>query len=262
VLGADDRAWCAVAMQMYEELWDKISLLFTVGEETWGIGSTFFVKHSLELLEKCTYCIVPDRKWDSDLICSHNDYGSEKFEDEVLEHLWLFGFKSVVWVWSDADQLSDVMNCFNISIGYYDQHTAREVLVTTELEHSTKALVYLVENYNNKLPPPDKTVSYYRQYNSHNYYWTGFGYDDDDYPPIAQDFGRANRWRSYSLDWPILTINKTTYLYDSNWEIIVLEPDTYYLEAAWYDNEALGYDDDDIIDTDDDDVLVSQYELA
>jgi len=39
------------------------------------------------MVEQCTYGIIPDRKGDSDLICSKNDYGTEDFEKEILKHL-------------------------------------------------------------------------------------------------------------------------------------------------------------------------------
>ena len=83
-IGADDKCGIAIAMELYEKFGNKVSLLFTVGEETGGIGISGFDK---TLLKQCTYAIIPDRKGGQDIIGSHNDYCTKEFEEHITGFL-------------------------------------------------------------------------------------------------------------------------------------------------------------------------------
>lgn len=257
VLGADDRAGVAIAMELYEMLWNKVSLLFTVGEESGGVGSKHFVKEHKDLVESCTYAIVPDRKWDSDLICTLNGYGSKDFEKAVLEHLELFWFKSVHGVWSDANQLCNLINCFNISVGYYGQHTSKEYLIPDEMEHTLAALKYLIEQYNESLPKPvvteSKPYSYGRTYmwgcwQAHYADrwlcgWLGWGedsyFDREYYFKEAEELARQKREKWFALDGSILRLETDIVMYNSLGEAFVLPADQYYLEREDLDDDEI-----------------------
>lgn len=236
ILGADDRAWVAIAMELYEKYWDQVSLLFTIGEESGGVGSSHFCSQHEEMVEQCTYGIIPDRKGDSDLICSKNDYGTEDFEKEILKHLWLFGFESVRWVWSDADKISRVINCFNISVGYYNQHTCKEYLIPDEMEHTLKALCYLIEHYNESLPKPEPKQYGYGTLGWYSYCWWAYddGFDDLAWYGLAWYHEKKNK--VFELDWPILEISQPVMVYNSEGQSFKLEPDQYYIERIGEDD--------------------------
>lgn len=93
-IGADDKVGVAIALQLYANYGDKISLLFTVGEETGGIGSASFSTNYRALLESCSYCIIADRRGASDIIGVGNNYCTVEFRDAVKPILSKYGYKT------------------------------------------------------------------------------------------------------------------------------------------------------------------------
>ena len=235
---ADDKCGIALAMELYEQLGDKISLLFTVWEESGCIWINHFVKENEALLKDITYAIIPDRKGSSDIICKCNDYGSELFDTAIMGHLWMFWFKSVVWLYSDCDTICDYINCFNISCGYYEPHTHKEYVVVDELENTYNTILYLINNYNERLEKPTK---------HHSYYDTPYEYyerEKDYYKKTGEDYNDYKNPIEY--DWEIMYVNRTVELYWNWGKQIVIPAGKYYIASD--NNRATskeGYDDDD-----------------
>lgn len=175
-IGWDDKCWIAIAMQLYEELWDKISLLFTVWEETWCVGSTYFKTNHKDLLEQCLYCVVPDRRNWWDLLCQKHWYGSKEFETDVLEYLSPYWFTSEQGSICDANQFKSVLNCFNISVWYYEPHTSKDWISLDEFENTYNALHDLVSNYRERKEPYKFEIKPIKTWSGKNY-----SYDDDYY---------------------------------------------------------------------------------
>jgi len=83
-MGADDKVGIFIALELYKRHPKKVSLIFTIQEETGGIGADKFDK---SLIADNTYMVIPDRYGRSDVIASHNDYCTDEFENEVMIHL-------------------------------------------------------------------------------------------------------------------------------------------------------------------------------
>ncbi len=243
----DDKCWIAIAMELYEELWDKISLLFCVWEEHWRIGSIAFMKNHPDLLAKCTYCVIADRKNGYDLIWNQNSYCSKQFENEVLEIIWDFWYKAERWVLSDADTFRTMLNCINMSCWYYDAHTSKDWLSIDEFENCFEAMRTLVMTYNKKLPIYsllDNT--HYNTYKQSKkkakqeslpfYNWRaqvpededeeGYGYNPD---KEAEKLGidMAKRMVKLNYKYRSLTIWEEIVLMDEKFNEIVLKPGEY-----------------------------------
>ena len=152
VLWWDDRVGVAIAMQLYEDMPDKVSLLFTRQEETWlNWAREFTTKHS-DMLKDTTYGIVIDRKGKWDFIGKHNDFCSDEFDKKACDILRSYWFTSVPWWSSDTRHLANHINAFNISCWYYNPHTTEEYVVLDEARNTYEALKHLIQNFNEKLP--------------------------------------------------------------------------------------------------------------
>ena len=169
VLWADDRAWVAIAMQLYEDLWDNISILFCSREEIGRVGSQAFVRNHQDLLEQCQYCIIPDRANDWDIISSQNKYCSKEFEDEIAELMKPFWYKPARWVLCDADSFSGIINSVNLSVWYYWQHTKDEFIILDEFVNAYSAILYVMSTYKDKLDPYVEPTKVYEPYRDR--YW-------------------------------------------------------------------------------------------
>ena len=155
---ADDKCGIAIGMKLYEELWDKISILFTVWEEIWGLWIEEFDK---ELLSKVSYAIVPDRKWDSDIIWKHNHYCTEEFQDKIIELIEDYWYKPEIWIFSDANCISRYINVVNLSVWYYHAHTDNEFVMEDHFINAYEAIKNIVTNFNEK---QDWPASYQEEY--------------------------------------------------------------------------------------------------
>lgn len=149
---ADDKCWIAIVMQIYEELWDKVSLLFTVWEESWLVGAREFVKKFPKTLDSCTYCVIPDRMWWWDIIWRTNDYCSFEFQTEVKKIMSEWWYNPVRWVCCDANAISEILNCVNISCWYMNHHKDTEYVDLTEFYSAYVWIYNLLIQFNTKMP--------------------------------------------------------------------------------------------------------------
>lgn len=198
VIWWDDKCWIAIAMELYEQLWDRISLLFSRQEETWCNWAREFCNHHKDLVEQCSYCLVLDRKWSWDIIWYQNQYCSKEFEDEIARLLKDFWYKPEKGLCSDANQISKIINAVNLSVGYYNPHTKTEYINCDNLINAYQAALYVVEHLDWDYP-----IYEYKYYNSSKTYnkwlWLfdyGYGYDDYD-----NDYWFSENWRYWSYLW-------------------------------------------------------------
>ena len=153
-IGADDKCWIAIAMELYETNPDRFSLLFTVGEESGGLWVQDFVDEHADELRKLKYCVIADRKWSKDIIWSNNGYCTEEFNAIVHEYMKPFWYKPEIGVYCDADVLYEYLNCINVSCGYYNAHTNDEFVVVDEFQNAFNALLELTNKLDVRLDPP------------------------------------------------------------------------------------------------------------
>lgn len=152
-IGADDKVGIAIATWIYKHNKDKVNVVFTRDEETGCLGSEYFLKHHRDLLEKCSYCVIADRRGNADIISSDNDYCTIEFQNVIhgmIGNLW---YKPAKWVRSDCDTWKLVMNCINLSCWYYNAHSDMEYIKHEETWNCLRAVEQIVLKYNEKLEP-------------------------------------------------------------------------------------------------------------
>ena len=142
-LGADDRAGCAI-LWILRDLGH--SLLITDGEESHRQGSTWLMNYNDDIADEINgehqFLVQFDRKNANDFKCYH--VGSDDFRSYV----------QIATGYTEPDKKSytDIVTLcqriagVNLSIGYYDEHSAKESLVYDEWEKTLKvARKWLVE---------------------------------------------------------------------------------------------------------------------
>ena len=174
----DDKCWIALAMELYEKYWDRVSLLFSRQEEVGHLWASDFCRNHSDLLKQCKYCLVLDRRNAWDIISSDNGYCSKEFEDEIYRCTKDFGYKPTHWLLSDADAYSKYINCVNLSVWYYNAHTSNEYIVIEELKNAFNAVCNIIENFQGEYDiyhEPERksycdSYSYYGWYGHSSYY--------------------------------------------------------------------------------------------
>lgn len=130
-IGADDRAGCCMAWQLKSL---GHSILIPNAEEIGGVGSHFLMsqKEWVDIVNSHQFALEMDRMNASDLACY--DITTPEFES------WICGqfpqYKKVNGIWTDVCVLCEDICGFNISVGYYNQHTTKEVLVESQWEYT------------------------------------------------------------------------------------------------------------------------------
>lgn len=157
VLGADDRAGVYAALQVYAKAKVKPHLLFTDLEEVGGVGAKE-VCTSLPCPEGVKLLIELDRK-------GCNEWVSyEKQHKKVKKYVEKFGFIEEYGSYSDIADIAPVWNkaSVNLSVGYYHQHSTKEILHLDELELTIQRVLSMTEDPITKdyTPPEDQYRGY------------------------------------------------------------------------------------------------------
>jgi hypothetical protein len=134
-LGADDRAGCAILWALNNL---GHSLLITDGEERGRLGSRFLMEDpsnrdiAEEINEGHSFAVQFDRRNAADFKCY--DVGTDEFRSYVA--------KMTGYTEPDRSTYTDITTIcrripgVNLSIGYYQEHTLDEYLVTREWQHT------------------------------------------------------------------------------------------------------------------------------
>ena len=193
----DDKCWIALAMELYEKYWDRVSLLFSRQEEVGHLWASDFCRNHSDLLKQCKYCLVLDRRNAWDIISSDNGYCSKEFEDEIYRCTKDFGYKPTHWLLSDADAYSKYINCVNLSVWYYNAHTSNEYIVIEELKNAFNAVCNIIENFQGEYDiyhEPERKP-YYGSYNYYGWYGHSSYYGSD--RNKEYDWSRSNSRSTY-----------------------------------------------------------------
>lgn len=129
ILGGDDGCGIFILLNLIESGAD-ISFAFFSNEECGMFGSRLFPKEKLATIP---YCLVIDRMGNNNIICSRNNYGSEEFENALVEVGVPFGYKPERGFCSDADALREYISCANLSCGYYKAHSCQEYVIYNDV---------------------------------------------------------------------------------------------------------------------------------
>ena len=159
IIGGDDKCGVAMLMQLYEEYWDNISILFTRQEETGCHWIAAFAKEHGEELKELNYCLVLDRRWEWDIIGYNNWYCSKQFEKNLSKHIKSFWYEPADWLSSDANVISRYINTVNLSVWYYNPHMDTEYINIQDFLNAYAAVDYLLQNFGERNVPIYKRQS-------------------------------------------------------------------------------------------------------
>ena len=224
VIWGDDKCWIAIAMEIYEKLWDKVSLLFTRQEEVGMVWAGAFVTSHSDLLAECKYCLTLDRRWAGDIIGYDNCYCSKEFQDEVYRLTKEFGYKPTKWFASDANKISRVLNCVNLSVWYYNPHQKTEFIKCDDMQNACEATMYIVQHLEDNFPIYQAPVYQSKQVSSVYqqptlYDWVGWPADEE------EDDGYYSRLKArrdrYKTDKNLDDETLHKYFQYTNWKLIV-----------------------------------------
>lgn len=141
-LGADDRAGIFAIIRLLE-MGLRPHIIFTTDEEKGGLGAESLVK----TYKKCPfknvkYFIELDRQGYDDCVFYHCN------NESFTEYIESFGFKTVMGTYTD---ICDFMEAWgiagvNLSIGYFNEHTLAEYLVSNALKETILKIVEMLKN--------------------------------------------------------------------------------------------------------------------
>lgn len=185
VIGADDKCGIYLTLRLLKEREHPINFVFSRDEEVGCIGIKEILsnpKNINQIRENCLYCLVLDRHGSKDICCSYNDYGTKEFEDALVETSVANGFeyRPSNALYSDADFLSNHISTANLSVGYYNEHTAKEKIVLEELETAYEYVRAILYEVKEKYEAPKKVdnIGYFDEYD----YFMARNEFQDDYP--------------------------------------------------------------------------------
>jgi hypothetical protein len=148
ILGADDKAGVAVIMYMIAKNIPGVYWFF-IGEERGGLGSRYVAQNidQYPFMQGKTKCISFDRRNYYSVItkqmgvqCCSNDFGQQ-----ICDEMSKGGLKlklDPTGVFTDSASFIDLIpECTNISVGYFDEHTHKEMLNVSYLERLCEASV-------------------------------------------------------------------------------------------------------------------------
>lgn len=129
-LGADNAAGVFVLLQMIAARVPGRYFFFR-GEERGGIGSSWLVMHRADMLQGIRAAIAFDRR-DTHSIITHMSVGrtcSDAFADSLAVALNMGHDRDDTGSFTDTANLADLVpECTNVSVGYDNEHSARETL--------------------------------------------------------------------------------------------------------------------------------------
>ena len=146
ILGADDKAGVAVMLYMMENKIPGIYYFF-IGEERGGIGSRDLASEysSFEFLKNVKKCVSFDRRKTGSVItsqygrvCCSNEFATALCKEYNKSGLNLSTDPTGVFT-DSASFIDDISECTNVSVGYNNEHTFREIQNITYLEKLAKA---------------------------------------------------------------------------------------------------------------------------
>jgi hypothetical protein len=132
-LGADDGVGIYIMLKMIQERIPG-TYVFHTGEECGGKGAHELLKHRKEWLSKFERAVAFDRPNDSEVIITQGGMpcaSEEAGEDlaSMLNDLGMSYTTSTRGVFTDTKVYAGVIpECFNLGVGYYQQHTNKETL--------------------------------------------------------------------------------------------------------------------------------------
>lgn len=182
-LGADDTAGAWLMMEMIRA--DQPGLyVFHRAEEVGGKGSEFIAGQTPELLAGIDCAIAFDRRGHTSIITHQGGRCcSDAFAKSLARALGMGHVTDSGGMFTDTANYTGLIGeCTNVSVGYMNEHTKRETLDLTYMEHLHKALLALdVTELVSARGAGEADPDDY----DYSKGWPGH-FDDDDQMPIGQ----------------------------------------------------------------------------
>lgn len=148
-LGADDKNGIWVILMLLR-MGKKINFAFCHSEETGGEGSRQIIsdKDLQEKIAECSFGVIIDRRNAHDIIGYNNKY-CMALDDKLEKFAKANGFKfeTTTGSVSDADRFSQIIECVNLSCGYYEPHTSREYTNLNELWNTLQFCSKIISDF-------------------------------------------------------------------------------------------------------------------
>lgn len=192
-LGADDRAGVWACLQARHWLISNghpaPPVLLTDGEECGGIGVGAVVQNDAlaHLADSLHLIVEPDRAGADEFVTY-----SGQLPLEIIEYCGSWGYHEGVGSYSDIADLITAYRvpAINLSVGYYEQHTGNEYLVTDHMERCARILAQMC------IDPPETKLE---QERSRHDRYDAWGYGDD-----WMEAGASGGWMPRSARWGLL----------------------------------------------------------
>ncbi len=138
-IGADDRAGIAMLYLLKNS---GNSLLITTGEERKMSCSRYLSEREYELINDHNFIVQLDKCGNKEFKCY--SVGSEEFIEYIKQRT---GFKYInPYSYTDIVSLCKTICGVNLSVGYYNEHSADEYLIYDEWKETFKAAKKLIKN--------------------------------------------------------------------------------------------------------------------
>ena len=231
-LGHDDKAGVYFALQALYKF-DNIKLFFPLDEEVGCVGSkncnpTFF--------ENVGFMVQLDRRGYTDIsnYTNGNDVVTKETEEELDEVCTKYGYKFTRCVSTDVGYLVGVLDIqgVNISCGYYDEHSDKEVLNIYDYDNAEAFAISVLQVTNGKRYEIKQkpVITYPKTYGGYGgSYNRNYGTTTAPITPMTVHKGGVTNGT-----------NANSHLIDRSKDNI----DTYNKKPEFVNSSSLGYDDD------------------
>ena len=252
VLGADDRAGVYAIIELLTMCHDQSipmpSVLFTNYEESGLMGVDAFVTAKRLDVAGLNLFVELDRKGRDEFVCYFYT-----INDKLKRWVESFGFRKEWGSISDVASLTEEYHIphVNLSVGYYDQHSTRERLNTTELQETINKVFRMIKQPIDVLYPAEPSTRYYGCYGNGYQDYDCYGFDTN-YSRHQNERYQPNYTRSATDTYDVTYFNRTklvpkTFRYYPISDLLMEE--VYELDASdipWEDDEAGEVDEADI----------------
>lgn len=147
VLGADDRAGCALMYNIFD---GQHSVLITTGEERGCIGAKAALREISDELEHHHFALQVDRRGDRQAV--FYQCGTEPFQTWMMAQLNRLDYDAVEWSkepgsWTDIAEMCPQLGIcgVNLSAGYLNEHSSQEILLLGSWLHTRTVVKRIIQ---------------------------------------------------------------------------------------------------------------------
>ena len=182
-LGADDTAGVWLMLELIRAGKEGL-YVFHRAEEVGGKGSSFIARNTPDLLKNIKCVIALDRKGTRDVITHQGTRCcSDTFAQSLADALDMKFELSDKGLFTDSANYTDIVGeCTNLSVGYENAHSDKEILDMAFLQNLSNKLVALDYSklvYDRKAGDIDENDLWHKPFNYNSIYGTSDSYTDE-----------------------------------------------------------------------------------